>query len=210
MTERHHVRHTKHAQERVSGLTEQTTSTPSEGSAEGAVEVFLTHLRTIADIKAQSRPKREFHIWNSTEELLLSMAGQPVVVPSLTLADGMRRGRLKECFANALMASTVHPNLRYSEGFAMSGFFPVAHAWLTDAETGAIYDPTWINLDYEGPFLYLGMTFSKPFMAALVDETGDPSVFESDWRRKNRTAKKGLLLDQETGEVISWGAPHPF
>lgn len=183
-------------------LTEQTT--------EAAVESFVAHLRTIADIKAQSRPKGQFHIWNSTEELLLSMAGSPVVVPTLTLPDGMRRGRLKECFTNALMASTIHPNLRYTEGFAYSGFFPVAHAWLTDIETGAIYDPTWINLDYTGPFLYLGMVFSKPFMAALVDETGDPSVFESDWRRKNRTAKKGLRLDQQTGEVISWGDPPQF
>lgn len=195
-------------------MTEQTptaTSQSSSGNApESDVEVFLTHLRTIADIKAQSRPKDDMHVWSSIEELVLSMAGEPVVVKSLSLPDGMRRGELKACFRNALMASAMHPNLRYTEGWSMSGFFPVAHAWVTDIETGAIYDPTWINLEYEGPFLYLGMRFSKPFMAALVDETGDPSVFDSDWRRKHRTAKKGLLLDQQTGEVVGWGDPPPF
>lgn len=186
-------------------MTEQTTTTPS---SESASEVFLTHLRTIVDIKAQSRPKDDLHVWSSTEELLLTMVGEPVMVPSLSLPDGMRRGELKACFRNALMASVLGTNLRYTEGFAMSGFFPVAHAWVTDVETGAIYDPTWINLEYEGPFLYLGLPFSRSFMADLIDETGDPSVFESDYRRRHRTAKKGLLLDD--GVVVAWGDPPPF
>lgn len=190
-------------------MTEQTSTTASEESHQAAREAFKAHLRTIADIKAQSRPKDEHHIWNSTEELVLSMAGEPVVVESLTLPDGMRKGELRACFINALMASSLSPNLRYTEGYAYAGFFPVSHAFVTDIETGAIYDPTWINLDYEGPFLYLGMPFSRQFMAQLIDETGDPSVFESDWRRKNRTAKKGLLLD-DTGDVVAWGDPPPF
>lgn len=182
-------------------MTEQTTLS--------AVQGFVAHLRTIADIKAQSRPKDGLHVWSSIEALLLSMSGQPVVVASLGLPDGMRRGELKACYRNALMSSMVGENLRYTEGYAWSGWFPVAHAWVTDIETGAIYDPTWINLDYDGPFLYLGLPFARSFMAALVDETGDPSVFESDYRRRHRTAKRGLLLNNR-GEVVSWGDPPPF
>lgn len=190
----------------------EQTNTPATGASDAAgdaVETFLTHLRTIADIKAESRTPNDGRVWGSAEELLLSMVGTPVAVASLTLPDGMRAGQLRACYRNALMASIGNENYRYTEGYACSGFFPVAHAWVTDITTGAIYDPTWINLEYEGPFLYMGLSFSRRFMARMVDETGDPSVFESDYRRRGRTVKNGLVLGAD-GTVAEWGDPPPF
>lgn len=186
-------------------LTEQTT-------AEALTE-FVAHLRKIAELRAENRDQRPLHVWSSTEDLLLSMAGdpagQPTVVSSLTLPEGVEAGPLRACYNNAFSTAARHPNLRYTEGYAFSGFFPTFHAWTTDVETGQIVDPTWVNLDYDGPFLYLGLVFSRTFVGRVVEETGSPSLFEDDWRRKGRTVKRGLVYD-EHGHVADWGNPPPF
>lgn len=185
------------------------TERASENAEAESVAEFTAHLRKIADLRAENKARNPLHVWPSVEELLLTMVGEPVRVSSLALPERVAAGPLKACFNNAFSASAQHPHLRYAEGYAFSGFFPVSHAWCVDVETGAIVDPTWVSLDYEGPFLYLGLTFSREFMARLVDETHDPSVFESDWTRRGRTTKRGLVLDP-AGHVADWGDPPPF
>lgn len=174
-----------------------------------AVTDFVTHLRKIAELRGSAQTTDPLRVWNSPEELLLSMAGEPRVEPSLTLPPGMVPGELRACYLNAFNTSARYPNLRYTEGYAMAGFFPVFHAYCVDVDTDQIVDPTWVNLDYEGPFIYLGLTFSREFVARVVEETGAPSLFEDDWRRKGRTVKRGLVYDQD-GHVADWGSPPPF
>lgn len=178
--------------------------TPAEALTE-----FVTHLRKIAELRGANHSEDRLRVWSSPEDLLLTMAGEPRTVETLTLPVGVASGELRACYRNAFNASARHPRFRYTEGYAFSGFFPVHHAWVTDIETGEIVDPTWVNLEYDGPFIYLGLIFSRGFVARVVDETGDPSLFESDWTRKGRTAKRGLILD-EHGHVADWGSPPPF
>lgn len=187
-----------------------------DGSTAEAVESFLSFLTMIAEQREGSA--REQHpdwVWHSAERLLLTMAGDPVVVEDLTLPDGIERGPVKACFYTAYMISQLHPHLDYAEGFAQSpGLFPMNHAWLVDRETGRIIDPTWVHFDRTGPTVYLGLRFADAFMNRLVStETADgdnvTSVFEADWQRRHRALRRGLLRNAE-GLVYDFGDPPPF
>lgn len=180
-------------------------------SEQDARSKFVAHLSEIARIRNGSRQPDPLRVWSGPEELLLSMVGEPVEVPALSLPDGVAPGKIKACYANAFTASALHPNLLYTEGFAMAGtgFFPVNHAWVVDQSTGAIVDPTWVNLDCTGPFFYMGLTFSHAFIGNIVDTTGDPSIFEADWKRKRRGIRNGLILNAD-GHVVDFGDAPPF
>lgn len=169
--------------------------------------VMVEHMTLMATMRSQNA--REGWVWSSHEGLLLSMAGDPVAVGSLSIPDGVKVGAVKECFYNAFMLSTTNPNFLYTEGFAYSGFFPVAHAWVTDTSTGAIIDPTWVNLKHRGPFGYLGLRFSHDFMRTLLETADVPTVFESDYARRMRTLRCGLILNRDR-VVVDWGDPPPF
>lgn len=179
-----------------------------ETDPEALVQSFTDYLSVIA--RARSNGNRDPHwVWGSPEELLMSMA-HPQVVRTLTLPEGIAKGEVKECFYNAFMLTLSHPHLVYTEGYAMAGFFPVNHAWCTDPETGRIIDPTWVNLDHSGPFVYWGLPFSRAFMQKALDTGEDyPSVFESDWRRRGKTTRCGLIYDKD-GLIGDWGDPPPF
>lgn len=170
---------------------------------------FVAHLNQIIAIRGENTRIDDKSIWTGPEELLLSMVGEPIEVATLTLPPEVEAGETRACYRNAFNISVSHPTLVYTEGLAYAGFFPMWHAFLTDTETGAIVDPTWVNLDYEGPFFYMGLKFSRQFMARLIAMDQDPSVFEADWRRKRKTTRCGLILDKD-GLVTDWGDPPPF
>ena len=169
-----------------------------------------TRLQVMADLRASSR--RDLWVWASHEELLLGMAGDPVVVEDLTLPAGIKPRAVKECFYNAFVTTLDHPHLAYAEGFAMSAPIPlpVNHAWCMDTNTGQVVDPTWVNFTKAGPTAYLGLTFSRAFMSQVLETGNDvPAVFESDWRRRGRTTRCGLVYGPD-GLINGWGSPPPF
>ncbi|QID34383.1 hypothetical protein G3260_000158 [Streptomyces albus] len=71
------------------------------------------------------------------------------------LPAGVRALPKRQCFANAAATERRHPELTYSEGFALAhdSSVPTAHAWCTDADGHAI-DPTWSD---HGGSAYLGI-----------------------------------------------------
>ncbi|MFI9623152.1 hypothetical protein ACIG8S_30035 [[Kitasatospora] papulosa] len=50
----------------------------------------------------------------------------------------------RQCFANATATERAHPDLAYTEGFALAADspVPVLHGWCTDGD-GRVVDPTW-------------------------------------------------------------------
>lgn len=172
-------------------------------------EQFVAHLQMVAQSRGSLHRRDGLgRVWDSCEALLLDMAGPPTLVPELTLPEGMKAGRAKECFYNAFIATLDHPYLTFVEGYAMTeGMFPVNHAWCLDRTTDRIVDPTWAGLSTQRPVMYLGLPFSRQFLSEVMDADGlAPSVFESDWKHRGRTARRGLVLDTD-GLVIGWGEP---
>jgi hypothetical protein len=100
----------------------------------------------------------------------------------------MRRGPMKQCFANAFKAAKRAPKrYRYVEGFA-TNMIPVLHAWVVDAD-GNAYDPTWGD--------------------EMKDAYG--VAFDLDYVRKVtlRTRRWGVLADPETVRRLVEGLDRP-
>lgn len=160
---------------------------------------YFTHL-----IDHGNTQPRDGFAWTSHEQLIQKMTSGPVVVPTLRLPRGVQRGQVRECYYNAYVTAIVHRHLTYTEGYAQAGFFPVQHAWCTDTRTGNIVDPTWINLDYQGPFVYQGLKVDLDFLNTLqARDTEVPTLLVSDYQRRFRALRDGLAVD-ETGTVTGY------
>ena len=183
-------------------MTASSTSRPVEDLR----KELLAFLTQVADLKASSR--KPYDVWGSAEELILGMVGEPVVVTELSLPEGVGSAPLKECFVNAYRLSVRDTRYQYAEGYA-HGLVPVNHAWCVGTETGAIVEPTGVNLKMSRPTLYMGLRFDHRFMARLVASEQQPAIFEADWRRHGKVARQGLLLGPD-GAVTEWGDPPPF
>lgn len=159
-------------------------------------------------IAAARGPAKPLHVWAGPEELLLSMA-TPVVAYPRTVG-GMRPLAAKECYRNAFVTTLDFPTLVYTEGFAMApGLFPMHHAWVTHAETGKIFDPTWAAEHSAKPVVYLGLKFSRGFMTRNLEASQNlPGVFENDYRTAHLILRGGLIIEE--GLVVDWGCPVPF
>lgn len=85
------------------------------------------------------------------------------------LPKGVRRGKLRDCFANAGRLALRNHRFIYCEGFAVRGGdnklpIPLEHAWVLDRETGRFVDVTWRD---EGG-AYFGIPFKTEFLAATI------------------------------------------
>lgn len=182
----------------------------TDGSSNGrlAAGSLIAQTKMIAQMRESSR--KEGWAWSSTEELLLALAGDPVVLDTLRLPRGVKAGQPGDCFANAFRLSQSEPaRFYYAEGLAYAGAFVTSHAWCIDRTTGAIVDPTWAGLtlseiNTERPAAYLGLAFDHHFHAEWVHHAANPSIIEDGWRREGRILREGLRQD-EHGLVIGWG-----
>jgi hypothetical protein len=107
-------------------------------------------------------------------DLLLRHGGwfNPIPLPEI----GMR-GRVKECFRNAALASARY-GLRYIEGFAM-GIIPVHHAWCADDEGNAI-EVTWpediipgaayFGMEFDPEMVLHGAVLFNPYYRSLLEK----------------------------------------
>lgn len=83
-------------------------------------------------------------VYNGPEQLVLE-AGRRWRWRRLSrdFSPGVTRwGIPRGCFSNSMIAAIQHPDLRYVEGFAYAGHFPIHHAWNVDADDTVI-DFTW-------------------------------------------------------------------
>jgi hypothetical protein len=88
------------------------------------------------------RLRREgYHYAGISDFLLLhGVWYTPVPFPA-----GIKKGRARHCFRNALVLATAEPDYRYVEGYALAASnFPVHHAWNLDRD-GNLFDRTWKN-----------------------------------------------------------------
>ena len=77
-----------------------------------------------------------------TESLTTAIAASGREFAPAGRPKGFRKMSDKACFRNALHLIVTRQGLRYAEGFALSGFGWVHHAWVVDSQDNAI-DVTW-------------------------------------------------------------------
>ena len=96
--------------------------------------------------------------------------------------------RVKECFANAqrlvLADARSEQRLRYREGYACAGLFPVLHAWVA-IDGVRVIDPTWrvrdvkpvrtVRGEFSGTWAYLGCN------VASAEEIRERCVRTREW-----------------------------
>lgn len=117
--------------------------------------------------------------------------------------DDLRHMVPNECYGNALLGADVE-GYRYVEGFAMTDFLMMNHAWLEDAE-GRVVDPTWHPLLKKGlHFTYYGIAFDTAFVHDRAIATGWTSVLRSEWRIGHPILRQGLVMSN--GVAIGLGA----
>lgn len=99
-------------------------------------------------VEAEARRKAGFAlrpgaVYHSAEEVLLRHGRRwRWHRLSRDLSPATRWGLPRACFSNALLAAMFHADLRYVEGFAYAGAFPIHHAWNVDS-VGVVQDFTW-------------------------------------------------------------------
>lgn len=91
------------------------------------------------------------------------------------------RGRMRECFKNALDAAACVDDLTYVEGYALPHGLPlpILHAWCID-NAGALIEPTW----NEPGAAYLGIPFALSFVFDTVcrrNRYGVLDAYELRW-----------------------------
>lgn len=97
-----------------------------------------------------------------------------------------------------------NPKYRYVEGMAMDPRDPerwIMHAWLTDADGGRAYDPTWqaihprTSQTLPFPTQYIGIEMDMKAVAAFVIKTEYKSVLVNGWRYRSlaRAAMKSIV-----------------
>jgi hypothetical protein len=80
---------------------------------------------------------------------------------------GVKYGKKRECFRNALHLAMARPDLTYVEGIAC-WHIPTAHAWCVDAK-GRVIDPTWRVPKADVPLVeYLGLRIKTEWAWAAV------------------------------------------
>lgn len=90
-------------------------------------------------------------------------------------------GEPKMCFLNATEAAFGSERWVYCEGFAWRDqqVLPIHHAWLIDATSGLVHDPTWGE---PVPSVeYLGVAFQTSVVVALTLKQGFYGLLASDY-----------------------------
>lgn len=118
--------------------------------------------------------------WKHTgiDDLILAN-GRDFTKISKDLPEGVERGKMGDCYANAFTAAMENPDLIYVEGYAEGGaFMPLAHAWVVDKQ-GTVYDPTWTK-----GTAYFGVPLQTSFVGRVIARAGYYSVFGGDFAGK--------------------------
>lgn len=95
---------------------------------------------------------------------------------SKDLPEGLKRGKMGDCYSNAFDAARANPDLTYVEGYAQTSFMPLMHAWVVD-RSGTVYDPTW---EHGTSSEYFGVPLSTDFVGRVIVQQGHYSVFGGD------------------------------
>jgi hypothetical protein len=93
----------------------------------------------------------------------------------------------------SLQIANTYPNLIYTEGLAIikDEEVPIDHAWLIDAKTGKVVDPTFRN----EALSYFGITFKLDFAMGRAEETGVCGIFPVDLESKSPILMNGIPED---------------
>lgn len=89
--------------------------------------------------------------------------------------DGLRRGEMKECYYNALMAVLASDDLVYVEGYAF-GIIPVLHAWVATRDLSEAYDLTWKDGEARA---YLGVPMSREYVGLIAGKREKCAVIDA-------------------------------
>lgn len=171
------------------------------------VRTVVGDLVRVGMMSGWQRRGRDDLKYRTYEELVLAL-GTVRQVPHADIGGGVDPMEPKQCFENAakLAISSVGTDepLTYVEGFAVTRFFPVNHAWVETAD-GRIIDPTWSSLDGHGETVtYIGVRFDTHFLlerlGALVDKDL-LGVLASDWALDVPALRFGFEVD-DTGLVV--------
>jgi len=114
---------------------------------------------------------------------------------------GVRKGRLGQCYANAMRLSWSDHGLIYSEGYAVSehGIIPLLHGWCVDPVTLEVIDPTW-----DDGLAYYGFAYQKTFAMKCACESECYGIIDTI----NLTIG-GWLSDMATGRMPVRDWLHP-
>lgn len=85
--------------------------------------------------------------------------------------SGLRKMKVRECFANCLKTALWRNDVIYCEGYAYCGGLVAHHAWLL--YDGRVADPTWRMGDFKRPeeeWSYIGVAFDhRKIMPSYVN-----------------------------------------
>ena len=84
----------------------------------------------------------------------------------------LKRGRMKECYRNALMLMLDNPSYFYIEGYA-AGIIPAMHAWCVDKK-GNVIDPTWPDGKE-----YFGVIFKRSYALEQAIKNGRVGLIDN-------------------------------
>lgn len=101
-----------------------------------------------AEAQRMAERPRASYVYSSAQELVLEHGRRwRWRRLSRDLSPATRWGIPRGCFSNSLLAAQFHPDLRYVEGYAYAGQFPIHHAWNVDPD-GVVLDFTWQESEF--------------------------------------------------------------
>ena len=105
------------------------------------------------------------------EDFVMSNGKQYPIRPR---PKGVRQMAVKCCFRNAYLTSQRN-GWDYCEGYGVTGFFPILHAWCVDDE-GYVVDTTWRDGTY-----YFGVIFPTYYIDQVAVSKGTWGVIDN-WK----------------------------
>jgi len=144
------------------------------------VHKYLVQMAEMME-KVHSHNKTTLTGWkfHSLEAFVLGVGSEHIFAP---LPKSVRKGRFKECFADAHKLATRTPERYvYCEGYATSGIIPVLHGWCLDLKRNVVVDRTWHDNRGQG---YFGVSLRLDFVNAVMIRTGVYGVLGNLWMLK--------------------------
>lgn len=110
------------------------------------------------------------------------------------LPQGLKRGRPRHCFDNALRVVCADPaRYIYTEGYACIHAIPVNHAWVTPRHTPDIaFDVTW---PLETSVSYVGVRFHFRYVLECMELYGNSFCLLDQWEARWPLLKKSTDLE---------------
>jgi hypothetical protein len=140
----------------------------------------------VAAIKTQ--PAKENWMYQRYEQLVLSCG---FLMESKPLPPTITSGASGHCYWNCQQLALEDSSLTYIEGYALHTDvgFPLAHAWLLDAD-GLAIDPTW-----DTPGCYFGIPLSTAWVQSFLEARNRPdslSIFDANYLEGYSLLRDGL------------------